>query len=291
MIGSLYHSGMKNRAHGVWISLCLSLAVLVNCVAADDAAVGKKKPGKSPAVSSSSLRVMSYNIHHGEGMDKKVDLERIAGLIKSERADIVALQEVDKGTERTQKRDFPAELAKLTGMSCIFSNNHAFGGGEYGNAILSRFPILEWTNLHYKMDRKDEQRGALQAVLDLNGRQVVFINTHIDFRKDDSERIKNAAEIKALVEKRYSGKPVILCGDFNDVPESRTHAAFAEVFDDTWLLAGKGDGFTIPSTKPNKRIDFIWISKGAPFKPVSIWVPDTTASDHRPVVAELRITE
>ena len=165
---------------------------------------------------------MSYNIHHGEGMDKKVDLERIAGIIKAERADIVALQEVDKGTERTQKRDFPAELAKLTGMSCIFSNNHAHQGGEYGNAILSRFPILEWTNLHYGMERKDEQRGALQATLNINGRQVVFINTHIDFRKDDSERLNNAAEIKGLLEKRYSGKPVILCGDFNDVPESRT---------------------------------------------------------------------
>ncbi|MGZ5544081.1 MAG: endonuclease/exonuclease/phosphatase family protein, partial [Limisphaerales bacterium] len=109
------------------------------------------------------FRVMTYNIHHGEGLDHKVDLPRIAALIKREKADIVALQEVDKGVTRTDRRDLTAELAKLTGMTGVFSNNHYFQGGEYGNAILSRFPVLTLTNLHYQMLRKDEQRGVLQV--------------------------------------------------------------------------------------------------------------------------------
>src|SRR5688572_31668602 len=90
-----------------------------------------------------TFRVMTYNIHHGEGMDGKVDLERIAALIQNEQADIVALQEVDKGVERTARRDLGAELARLTGMQCVFSNNYHFQGGEYGNAVLTRFPIKQ----------------------------------------------------------------------------------------------------------------------------------------------------
>jgi endonuclease/exonuclease/phosphatase family metal-dependent hydrolase len=71
------------------------------------------------AESTNTIRVMTYNIHHAEGLDGKIDLQRIADLIKQERADIVALQEVDRGMERTAKRDLPAEFAKLTGMSCV----------------------------------------------------------------------------------------------------------------------------------------------------------------------------
>jgi len=105
-----------------------------------------------------TFRVMTYNIHHGEGLDGKVDLQRIADLIKREQADIVALQEVDKGVERTARRDCPGELAALTGMSCVFSNNYHYQGGEYGNAVLTRFPVKRWTNRHYEMLRPGEQR-------------------------------------------------------------------------------------------------------------------------------------
>jgi endonuclease/exonuclease/phosphatase family metal-dependent hydrolase len=247
-------------------------------------AIGFAQSEQSPA---GTFRVMSYNIHHGEGLDGKVDLERIVELIKKERADIVGLQEVDKGTERTSRRDFPAELAALSGMSCVFRNNYHYQGGEYGNAVLTRFPVKQATNLHFKMLRPGEQRGILQLVLDVHGREVVFMNTHIDYRADDSERLSNAAEVKELV-KLYQGKPILMTGDFNDVPGSRTYDRFAELFTDAWIEAGQGNGFTIPAAKPTKRIDFIWVSKGAPIKPLKLWVPDSKASDHLPVVGEFR---
>ena len=126
------------------------------------------------ADSSKIFRVMTYNIHHGEGMDGKVDLLRIADVIKWEQADIVALQEVDSGVARTARRDLPAELAALTGMTCVFSNNFHYQGGEYGNAVLTRFPIVRWTNSHYKMIRPGEQRGLLQLTLRVHGRQSGF---------------------------------------------------------------------------------------------------------------------
>jgi len=241
-----------------------------------------------PAAAASTFRVMTFNIHHGAGLDGKVDLPRIADLIKREQADIVALQEVDKGVKRTAQRDCPAELAALTGMSCVFSNNFHFQGGEYGNAVLTRFPIKRWTNRHYQMLRPDEQRGLLQVVLDVHGRELVFLNTHIDYRGDDSERLLNAAEIVEAIQP-YRGRPMILCGDFNDTPGSRTHQKLAQAFEDAWLIAGKGDGFTIPAEKPRKRIDFIWISKDPSIEALRAWVPESEASDHLPAVGEFRL--
>ena len=234
-----------------------------------------------------TFRVMTYNIHHGAGLDGKVDLQRIADLIKREQADIVALQEVDKGVERTARRDCPAELAALTGMSCVFSNNFHYQGGEYGNAVLTRFPIKRWTNLHYKMLRPGEQRGLLQLVLDVHGRDLVFLNTHIDYRADDTERLMNADELLKVIQ-AYRGQPMILCGDFNDTPGSRTHEKIAQAFTDTWTVAGSGKGLTIPAEKPRKRIDYIWLAKDSVVEPIRAWVPQSEASDHLPVVAEFR---
>src|SRR5688572_23737030 len=144
---------------------------------------------------------MTYNIHHGEGLDGKIDLLRISEVIKREGADIVALQEVDKGVERTARRDLPAELAELTGMTCIFSNNYYYEGSEYCNAVLTRFPVVRWTNTHFKMVRPGEQRGILQLVLNVAGCEVAFLNTHIDYRPDDTERWSNAGEIELLLQK------------------------------------------------------------------------------------------
>jgi endonuclease/exonuclease/phosphatase family metal-dependent hydrolase len=235
-----------------------------------------------------TFRVMTYNIHHGEGLDGKVDMTRIAALIKEERADIVALQEVDKGVARTARRDLPAELAALTGMTYVFSNNFHYQGGEYGNAVLTRFPVKSWNNCHYKMIRPNEQRGILQVVLDVRGRELVFMNTHIDSRPDDAERWLNVGEMEAL-EKQYHGRPMILCGDFNDVPTGRIYRRMSETFHDTWARVGQGHGFSFPANKPTKRIDYLWISKDEALMPLKTWIPESEASDHLPVVAEFEL--
>jgi endonuclease/exonuclease/phosphatase family metal-dependent hydrolase len=236
-----------------------------------------------------TLRVMSYNIHHGEGLDKKVDLERIAKVILDARADIVGLQEVDRGVERTQRRDLPAELAKLTGMRVHFENNFPYQGGEYGNAVLTHFPIKRARNTHYKMLRPGEQRGVLQLVLTVHGRDVLFLNTHIDYRPDDAERLLNVEELKAIVAAATEQKlPVILVGDFNALPDSRTIANVKTFLTDAWELAGTGPGFTIPVRKPARRIDYIFVSRPG-FTPLKMEVLSTEASDHLPIVAELTL--
>lgn len=125
----------------------------------------------------------------------------------------------------------------------------------------------------------------IQLVLDVKGRKVLFMVTHIDYRPDDTERLMNIEEIKKIME-LYKGMPMILCGDFNASPGSRTYQKMHEALDDSWELVGQGDGFTFNSEKPHERIDYIWISKDGRLKPVKAWVPDTQASDHRPLVAD-----
>jgi endonuclease/exonuclease/phosphatase family metal-dependent hydrolase len=242
------------------------------------------------ASAGATFRVMTWNIHHGEGLDQRVDLERIASLIRHERVDVVALQEVDKGVQRTKGRDLPAELAALSGMSVVFSNNYSFQGGEYGNAILSRFPILSANNRHYRKVNETEQRGLLQVVVDANGRKVVIFDTHLDHRPPDDARWSNLAELEEAVQ-GIGAVPVVVCGDFNSPPEGRVYERLRKTFADAWTVAGNSGGFTIPAEKPARRIDYIWIRKGSGLVPGKVWVPESVASDHRPVVAEIEFKQ
>jgi endonuclease/exonuclease/phosphatase family metal-dependent hydrolase len=245
---------------------------------------------RSTAQSNSTIRVMTWNIHHGEGMDKRVDIERIAKLIRQEGADVVALQEVDKGVDRTQRRDLSAEIAALTHMSVVFSNNYAFQGGEYGNAILSRYPVLSTENLHYQKVNETEQRGLLKAVLDVNGIHIAVFNTHLDHRRPDAARWSNVSEIENAVSPCGS-MPVIVCGDFNSPPEGRVYERLSKTFDDCWEIAGNGEGFTIPSEHPNRRIDYIWIRKNRGVRAIKAAVPESLASDHRPLVVAIKLAK
>src|SRR5262245_21095143 len=149
---------MQKRLPHCAVIACLALTLCAVCFLA-----GCRTHSQS--IAPPTFRVMTYNIHHGEGLDGRVDLLRIAELIKREGAEMVALQEVDKGVERTARRDLPDELAALTGMTCTFSSNYHHQGGQYGNCVLTRFPIKRWTNTHYQKVNETEQRGILQLTL------------------------------------------------------------------------------------------------------------------------------
>jgi endonuclease/exonuclease/phosphatase family metal-dependent hydrolase len=249
-------------------------------------------PGKESARQIYKLKVMTYNIHHAEGTDGKVDVERMARVINDSQADLVALQEVDRGVERTKKVDIMTSLSDLTGMTYAFGKNIDFQGGEYGNGALTRFPITAENNLHFAMLRSGEQRGLLQLVVEIQGQEIVFMNTHLDYRADDAERLMNAVEIIKVAES-YAPRPVIVCGDLNDLPDSRTLTKLKTDFIDCWEVAGTGQGFTYSTLQPSKRIDYILLKKNksdatssASMRPISARILSSNASDHLPLVVE-----
>src|SRR5437588_5658973 len=131
------------------------------------------------------IRVMTYNIHVGVGVDKKLDLPRIAAVINQQHADLVGLQEVDRGVDRTQRIDEIAELAKLTKMDYAFAFNLKYQGGQYGVAILSRYPIKSFDHRLYKNTREAERRGFIRAEVSVGRRTVNFVTTHLDYQYDD----------------------------------------------------------------------------------------------------------
>ena len=112
-----------------------------------------------PSAICQELRVLAYNIHHGEGTDGKFDLDRIAKLITAQEPDLVALQEIDVKTARASGVDQAAELARLTGMHYRFGRFMKYDGGEYGQMVLSKHPILSHENL--KLPEGPEPRTAL----------------------------------------------------------------------------------------------------------------------------------
>ncbi len=256
------------------------LALLTGATIAGCATGGSRKPGPT-------LKALTYNIHHGEGLDGQLDLIRIAQSIKDSNADLVALQEVDRGADRTGRRDLLNEIAYHTGLTPLFGKNLPLQGGEYGNAILSRFPIQKSSNLLYRAVGGGEQRGLLQAVVDVDGHPVVFCSTHLDHRSDDATRRACIPEILKAME-AHRGLPFILAGDFNDQPGSRFDVEMNTHFKDAWRLAGISGGGTYPTNHPNRRIDFIWIQ--GPIKALAAEVRSGDGSDHLPLLATLQLT-
>src|SRR2546429_8273543 len=203
-----------------------------------------------------TIRVMTYNIHVGVGMDKKLDLPRIAGVINAQHPDLVGLQEVDRGVERTQRIDEIAEIAKLTKMDYAFAFNLKYQGGQYGVAILSRFPIMATDHRLYKNTREAERRGFIRAEVNIDGRVVNFATTHLDYQYEDG-RLFEAEQLLAAL-KDVKG-PLIIVGDFNDIPTGRAYQLMRHKFDDAWINnRGTNEGFSYPADKPAKRIDYIF---------------------------------
>ena len=241
----------------------------------------------SPSLAKRTLRVMTYNIHVGVGMDKKLDLQRIADVINKERPDLVGLQEVDRGVERTQRKDEIVELAALTKMEYAFAHNLDYQGGQYGVAILSRFPICKVDHRMYQNKHEAERRGMIRVEVKLDGKTVNFVTTHLDYQFPDGRLFEAEQMLEFL---RDVKGPLIIVGDFNDEPVGTTYKLMLNKFDDAWTATKQTTtGFSYPADKPTKRIDYIFLRKSNGLKVKKTWAVETLASDHIPVVAELEL--
>lgn len=234
--------------------------------------------------SRNSLRVLTYNLHHGEGVDGRVDLGRIARIIRESRADVVALQEVDVSTERTGRVDQAAEYIRLTGMHGQFGKAIDFQGGAYGMMLLSRWPLADFAVHRLPNPANREQRLAVSARITPPGRPAFrFIGTHLDASREDGDRWLQAGRLQDLFANDLM--PSIMAGDFNDRPESRVMTRMLSLWHDA---AAERPEPTIPAEVPKDRIDFVLARPPGAWRIVRTEVlPEPVASDHRPLLAEL----
>ncbi len=275
-------------------SVLLGLAGFLTALLAVETATCPAFPAAS-AETPGRLRVLAYNIHHGEGTDGKVDLERIARVIRDARPDLVALNEVDRGVKRTNQIDQPKELARLTQMQVIFERNIVYQGGDYGNAVLSRLPIKRHQNHALPSFYKGEQRGVLEVEVEPPGGKetILFLATHLDYRPDDKERQASVKKIEELLGDGpgdlgdRSGRPVLLAGDLNANPDSEV----LKLFRRTWTVAASREKtLTYPSKEPTKQIDYVLFRPAGRWKAIEVRaIDEPVASDHRPVLAVLEL--
>ncbi len=240
-----------------------------------------------------SVRVLCYNIHYGQGTDGKYDVARLAKVIAQTKPDLVALQEVDVGVKRSNRVHEAQRLSELTGLEVRFGPTQHYEGGLFGNAVLTRLPILDVMiqPLPYTEstpERVTYPRGAIVVtVMGPDGKPLRFISTHFQHNVPE-DRVAEAKAINQYFASE-SEVPTILAGDMNARPEEEP----IQVLLKRWTNAIDKDATpTAPSTKPRSRIDYIFYRPAARFEVSETKViNEPLASDHRPVFAILKLTQ
>ena len=271
---------MVRRVVGAIVAL--TAAALAVWLALPGASDTDSQDGLSP----DTLRVLAYNIHHGEGMDSLLDLDRVAALIRDVDPDLVALQEIDSVAARTGGVDQAAELGRLTGMTPVFGRFMPYQGGAYGMALLSRWPIR--ASMNHRLPDGTEPRAAVEVVVasPSTGREIRFVGVH--FYRTESERAAQADSLDArLFRGAGADLPTILAGDFNSEPGTRVIEDRAA----NWTIVDKGDDrMTYSSFDPVREIDFVMYRPDAAFTVIDErLIDEPVISDHRPLVVDFEV--
>ena len=255
--------------------------------------------GIEPAVAqepSARFSVAVYNIHAGKDADGEDNLSRVTQFIRDHELDLILLQEVDRGTTRSGGIDQITLLADSLDYHWAFGETLAFQGGQYGIAVLSRWPLHADTLLRLPVDPPQERaggayepRGALYVVLNTPVGRLHVFNTHLDPSPNDHHRIQEVETlVQSATDPSASNGYVLIGGDFNSEPETRTISRMTEIgFFDSFDLCGSGPGGTYPTTDPVKRIDYLFTSRN--ISCTEALVVDYRASDHRPLVVSIEL--
>ena len=226
-----------------------------------------------------AIRVMTYNIHRGVNINNELDLDGIAEIIKRSGAEIIALQEVERFSVRTRFQDQIGYIADKLSLNYVFGKSINILNGQYGNAILSKYPIEEYEVR--ELPSEGEKRTLLRARLNVYGNKIFFYNTHLGLKQ--SERDMQVEEIIRII---GDDKNFMLAGDFNAILDRL--GAIIESYKDCASFESNDSKATFEKEGLNERIDYIFVPKNFRVKEYDVLKSD--ASDHYPVVSTLEFT-
>ncbi len=240
-------------------------------------------------------RIVTYNVHRCVGNDRRLDVPRVAAVLAALEPDIVALQELDVGRRRTNYADQAHEIAELLKMTSHFHPAFTVEEERYGDAILTAYPerLVKVGPLPgYDRMRALEPRGALWVEVEIDGKLVQIINTHLGLVPREQQIQAAHLAGKGWLDHPDCRFPTILLGDFNATATSLVYRTLTTKLQAARRLARrKTPTSTFPSPLPVLRIDHVFVSPGievqhvfAPFDPLT-----RVASDHLPLVMDFEV--
>lgn len=272
--------------------LILCMMLLASCSKKPISKDTKSDAGDEPPKVERVIKVMTYNIHRGnppgQGEDI-IDLNATADVIKAQHPDLVSLNEVDVNTKRSGiTLNEAKKLGELTGMHAYFAKAMDYDGGQYGDAVLSKYPIIE--EIRYSLPFKvagSEPRDIAMIKVEIAGKKLLFASTHLDHLATEENRILQANTIVQDILPKLK-LPLIIGGDLNATPESETIGIL-----NTKLMMGckdQGCPLTFPYNVPDRCIDYIMVGSSKDFEFKSYRsIEGVVASDHLPLVAEIAL--
>jgi endonuclease/exonuclease/phosphatase family metal-dependent hydrolase len=230
------------------------------------------------------VSLMTYNLHNGFNTKGKLNLEEIAQVIESNNPDIVALQEVSRGWVASGRVDMLSWLSQRLNMPYVFGPT---ADPFWGNAILSRYPILAYSR--YDLPPRDLfiLRGFIVALIDLgDGQQIKVIDTHFHHVKGQSDIRQLQSEAIIDFINSIDNNNIVLLGDLNTEPtEPEFIMLYRAHLTDTATMIDPELAYTFTSDNPHQRIDYILVSSDLRNRIGYVQVPLSTASDHLPIIA------
>jgi len=230
--------------------------------------------------SPATLRVATYNVHACVGTDGRHDPERVASVIDELQADVVALQEFTYPATVAIETRKPVGFATLGDYECALGPTRQNTTQCFGNALLTRHPIVEVHRLDLSVERR-EARGALAATLDVGGRPLHVLAAHLGLRLHERRfQVRRILEHLESVQRTL----FVVLGDFNDWLPGRS---VVHVLDERLGRPPRPRSF--PGRWPIVPLDRIWVDPSVSLRRMFAHATPTSrvASDHLPVVADI----
>ena len=238
------------------------------------------------------LKLLTYNIHSGVGVDERYDLGRIRRILNEEQPDIAALQELECGSTRTSHDDQSSVLAGDRALASSFCATRPAGQGSFGIGVLSAFPIVHQQQYDLSYPDGREPRSCLRVDLEIAPGAILHVfNCHLGLGARERAFQRKQMVSDAILLSKELRHPVVLMGDFNDRPIPVVNRTLRNHFTDAFTATGQRWGPTFKVGPLPLRLDHIYLSGHIRVLECRVRRDELTrvASDHRPVVASVEV--